>query len=193
MLVGKYVALRALEPSDLFQMQEWRNNEAMRRYYREYRELSMYDQEVWYKYTCCGNRDYCMFGITFYNEEQHRDHAPLQGQLLGICGLTNINWVLRSAELSFYIGFDNLYCDKTYAPDAVNIMLQYSFDTLNMHKVWAEIYNFDEQKNTLFKIMGFNKDAELRDNAFDKGCYSNSFIYSLLEQEYKSSSALVCK
>ena len=188
MLAGKTIALRALEPKDLAQMQIWRNNADMRCFYREYRELSMYDQEAWYKNICCGNQNYCMFGIVLSLEEKGGTlrNAPAPGQLLGVCGLTNIHWVLRSAELSFYIGFEDLYCDDVYAPDAVAVMLRYAFGALNMHKAWAEIYDFDERKKTLIETMGFHKDGEIRDNAFDNGRYSNAIIYSMLESEYRT-------
>lgn len=186
MLAGNIVTLRTLEPEDLPQLLIWRNNAAIRRYYREYRELTMYDQEVWYKAVCCGNRNFCMFGITYAPKtEDTTALRPDTGQLIGVCGLTNINWVLRSAELSFYIGWRDLYCEDEYAMDAVNILFQYTFDVLNMHKIWAEIYDFDEQKKKACPALGMRLDSVLRDTAFDGGRYYNSLIYSLLEDEYR--------
>ena len=183
MILGEVIGLRALEYNDLAQLQIWRNNERMRRYYREYRELSLGDQEAWYKAICCDNRNFCMFGITAL----HTGEAPpvASGRLLGVCGLTNINWVIRSAEISFYIGHDDLYVDATFAPDAVRTLCRYAFRTQNMHKVSAEIYHFDTSKKTLFEKMSMHLDGVLRDNAFEDGEYHQSLIYSLLETEFR--------
>lgn len=183
MLTGNHIGLRAIEPDDLPRLQTWRNNVEMRKYYREYRELNMYDQENWFKNICCGNRNFCMFGIVAlppFSEE------PLEAPnaLIGVCGLTNIHWVLRSAELSFYIGARDLYVDATYAPEAVKILCRYAFKELNMHKVWAEIYAFDQSKTRLFESLGMHRDGVLRDNAFTDGRHHDSLIYSVLASEH---------
>ena len=46
MLLGEYTGLRAIEEDDLEQLLVWRNDPAMRRYFREYRELSMANQRA---------------------------------------------------------------------------------------------------------------------------------------------------
>jgi len=48
MIRGKRVRLRAIEPSDLEQLLLWRNRPDFRRYFREYRELSIAHQQKWY-------------------------------------------------------------------------------------------------------------------------------------------------
>lgn len=183
MIFGEVIGLRALEYSDLEQLQIWRNNEQMRRYYREYRELSHCDQEAWYKAICCGNRNFCMFGIAALHD--CKEWSVASGQLLGVCGLTNINWVIRSAEISFYIGHRDLYVDDTFAPDALRTLCRYAFRALNIHKIWAEIYHFDTSKKTLFEKMSMHLDGTLRDSAFEDGAYHHALIYSLLETEFR--------
>ena len=191
MLKGTYVGLRALEFSDLPQLQLWRNNAAMRRYYREYRELNLCDQERWFNDICCGNRNFCMFGIVLLTRapaERTDDALNVElGSLIGVCGLTNIHWVLRSAELSFYIGASDLYVDGTYAPEAAQLLCGYAFNSLNMHKIWAEIYEFDERKIALFEQMRMHRDGRLRDNSFENGAYHDSLVFSLLRSEFSHS------
>ena len=192
MLQGNIVSLRALEREDLKLLLPWRNKSSMRRFYREYRELNMADQEAWYTSICCNNRNFCMFGI-IYNPQSVQpvrlDHAtPQPSELIGVCGLTNINWVLRTAELSFYIGYNDLYCDDEYAQDTVLVLMNYGFNILNMHKIWAEIYEVDTAKKRLFDKLEFHQDAILRDNAFDQGVYFNSLVYSVLDSEFVTSS-----
>lgn len=183
MLEGRITFLRALEHSDLRQLRDWRNNAQMRRNFREYRELNMHDQEQWFNNICCGNKKYCMFGIVSRNEIYTDNNKIGAGELIGVCGLTNIDWLIRSAELSFYIGADDIYADDIIAKDSVEIMINYAFDSLNLNKVWAELYDFDFKKIQILESLKMKRDGELRDNAFDNGCYHNSYIYSLLRSE----------
>jgi len=45
--MGEKVGLNTIEKSDLSQLRDWRNRPEFRKYFREYRELSMCDQEKW--------------------------------------------------------------------------------------------------------------------------------------------------
>lgn len=189
MLTGIQTGLRALEREDLGQLLIWRNNASMRRYYREYRELNMWDQERWFAEICCGNRNFCMFGIVALAEGAatgaERSVTAAAGELIGAGGLTNINWISRSAELSFYIGANEAYVDAVYAPEAARLLCDYAFDCLNLHKVWAEIYDFDQAKIGLVESMRMRKDGVLRDNVFAEGGHHDSYVYSLLRAEYR--------
>ena len=49
MLKGKYVTIRAIEKDDLPHLLEWRNKPEYRKYFREFRELSMVQQHSWYE------------------------------------------------------------------------------------------------------------------------------------------------
>ena len=49
MIKGKKVGLRAVEKEDLLVLRDWRNNPEFRKHFREVRELSLTDQEAWFK------------------------------------------------------------------------------------------------------------------------------------------------
>ena len=74
---------------------------------------------------------------------------------MGACGLCYIDWINRNADFSIYIGKDDLYIDEKYAIDAAQLMMKYGFEELNLHRLWAEIYNFDELKKIMFDKLGF--------------------------------------
>ena len=175
MIAGTVTGLRAVERTDLPLLKNWRNNESMRRFYREYRELNLPMQEAWFDSLQRPGCPHLMFVIENIDS----------GEALGVCGLTNINWVNRSAELSFYIGYKDLYVDETFAPDTLGALCNYAFSCLNMHKVWAEIYAFDERKkHILGTIFRFHMDGRLRDNAFVDGTYHDSLVFSLMREEF---------
>ena len=176
MIKGKDVGLRALEAEDLILLRNWRNITSFRKNFREHRELSMANQEAWFNKTINNPNDF-MFVI-----EDLKTAEPL-----GACGLLYTNWIIRSADFSFYIGYDNLYIDEKYAFDAANLLINYGFKDLNLNKIWMELYEFDEKKIEFFtKKFDFKVDGKLRQNAFSDGKYWDSYIISLLSVDHKT-------
>lgn len=175
MITGKLVGLRAIEKEDLKTLRDWRNIPSLRRNFREYRELSLQNQEKWYENLHHTNDVNFMFMI-----ERLTDHSPL-----GACGLLYTNWLLRAADFSLYIGFEGSYIDRHgYAKEAALLLLEYAFNSLNLNKVWMELYEFDTTKMQLFtEELGFKKDGILRDNCFEDGRYWNSYIISLTRKD----------
>jgi RimJ/RimL family protein N-acetyltransferase len=174
MLRGKYTGLRAIESGDLSQLLEWRNRPEYRRYFREHRELSMDNQQEWFEKTVTGDPATRMFSI-----------VELAGdRLLGACGLCYINWVDRNADFSIYIGADDLYIDKRIAPDAGRALIKYAFKELGIHRLWAEIYDFDEPKKEMFDQLAFSLDGRHRQTHWAEGSWHDSLFYSLLDFEY---------
>jgi hypothetical protein len=177
MLRGEKIQLRAVEREDLARMRDWRNLPELRRNFREFRDLNLVNQEQWFTRISASATDF-MFMV-----ERVADLEPI-----GVAGLVYVSWVLRSADLSLYIGANDMYIDGPggYAEDATRTLIRYAFGNLNLHKVWTELYSFDAKKVELFTRLGFHHDGVLRDNAFEDGRYHDSYIYSLLETEVKS-------
>lgn len=174
MLKGKLAALRAIERSDLAQLLEWRNRPEFRRYFREHRELNGEQQAMWFEKVVNGDPSTRMFSIV--------DLAT--GKLLGACGLCYIDWVNRSADFSIYIGDEGRYIDNVYAPDAARILLDYAFLELGLHRVWSEIYDFDESKKALFQDLKFVLDGRHRQTHWAEGKWHDSLFFGLLSDEH---------
>jgi hypothetical protein len=179
MITGNKVGLRAIEQEDLIYLRDWRNLEGFRRNFREVRELSLKDQEKWFESLLLSRDKNFMFGII----------DLMNNELIGACGLLYINWVIRSADFSFYIGKDNLYIDDAgKAEDASRLLINYGFNTLNLHKIWMELYEFDFKKIDFFtNKFSFEKDGILRDNCFEDGKYWDSVIISLIRSKRQKS------
>jgi RimJ/RimL family protein N-acetyltransferase len=176
MLTGEHVGLRAIEPDDLQQLMDWRNRPEFRRFFREYRELGMTEQRAWFEKTVIADHRTLMFAIT------ERD----SGRLLGATGLCFIDWVNRNCDISIYIGADDAYIDDRFAPDTARVLLDYGFDELCMHRIWAEIYAFDERKRAFFEALGFKLDGVHREHHFAEGEWHDSLFFAILEGEWRA-------
>jgi RimJ/RimL family protein N-acetyltransferase len=175
MLKGEHVGLRAIETSDLPQLLEWRNRPDYRRYFRETRELSASHQDRWFQDIVMDSPSIRMFAIERLSD----------GRMLGACGLCYINWTNRNSDLSIYIGADDLYIDDLYAPDAARTLIQYGFNELGLHRIWAEIYAIDAPKQKLLSGLGFTLDGRHRENHWTEGGWVDSLFYGLLQGEEK--------
>jgi len=175
MISGKKVGLRAVERDDLQLLRDWRNIPGFRRNFREIRELNMANQELWFEKSCVNNPNDFMFIIEDLET----------GEPIGAAGLLYINWIIRSADFSFYIGRNEVYVDDSgIAAEAARLLIDYGFQNLNLNKIWMELYEFDRSKRNFFKDeFDFNQDGVLRQNCFEDGRYWDSVIISLLRED----------
>ena len=175
MIKGIKVGLRAVEKEDLPFLRDWRNIAEFRKCFREVRELSLTDQEIWFDSLQKTKHINYMFTIVDLETQKP----------IGAGGLLYINWVIRSADFSFYIGASNRYIGNDgIAKEAAQLLIDYGFNTLNLNKMWMELYEYDTLKLDFFqKEFNFQQDGLLRDNCFEDGKYWNSHIISLINAE----------
>ncbi len=176
MIKGNLTGLRAVEKEDLPILRDWRNNDNFRKHFREIRELSLYNQDKWIEKTNNSPGDF-MFVIVNLKT----------GKPIGAAGLLYTNWIIRSSDFSFYIGEGDKYIDdEGYALDAAKTLIKYGFNVLNLNKIWMELYEFDTMKLDFFLgSLGFEKDGKLRQNCFADGKYWDSYLISLISEDYK--------
>lgn len=177
MIKGNLVGLRAVEKEDLHFFRDWRNITDFRKNFREIRELSLADQDAWFNSLQQTKQINFMFTVIRLS-----DNKPI-----GAAGLLYTNWIIRSADFSFYIGEDNSYIDDLgYADEAAELLINYGFYNLNLNKIWMELYEFDDKKLDFFQNkFTFKVDGKLRSNCFENGQYFDSYIISLLSDEYR--------
>ena len=127
MIEGKHISLRALEEEDLGTLKKWRNDKRNRIHTREYRLLNMINQKDWFESIHKDNPPkIIMFGVT-----------NKKGNLIGISGLTYIDWKNKHAEISIILSLDDWQKTKE-AKDTISLLMNYGFGELNMHRLWVE-------------------------------------------------------
>lgn len=177
MIKGEIIGLRAVEEKDLDQLKDWRNITSFRKNFREVRELNSVNQDSWLKTTNSSSND---FMFVFENLSTN--------EIIGAGGLLYINWIIRSADFSFYIGWKEKYIDNDgFAKEATELLISYGFNNLNLNKIWMELYEFDTAKLDFFmNKFNFKLDGVLRDNCFEEGKYWNSKIISLTKNDFNN-------
>jgi len=172
LIEGKTINFRSLEAEDLRQLLDWRNSEFLRKTCREYLLLSMEHQKRWFDSLLKTPPDNIMFGV-----------ESKEGKLIGVCGLTWINWKNRNAEVSIYIG-EKEWQGKGAAADSLKTLVKYGFETLNLHRISAVIFQFNEPSIKLFTKCGFKFEGKHREAHYIDGKYWDEMIYGILRAEY---------
>ena len=174
MLEGNKVYLIKTQHSSIEQLRQWRNQPELRKYFREFREIGIEDQERWFHKI---EKDPNQFNFEIRDKKNKK--------LVGHCGLHYISWTNRTAEFGIYIG-DKTYRGRGYGSNALRTLIKYGFDELNMNRIWCEVYNNNDAL-PIYKHLGFVEEGILRQNYYSEGKYWDSHILSMLKEEFLTS------
>lgn len=169
------VRLEEIDEKNIEQLRVWRNNPQLRQYFREYRDITKDKQLEWYKSkgnNSSPNNIYFQISLDAAGTEE----------IIGCCGILNIDWRLRSGELSIFIARG--VQGQGYGKEALLKLMKYAFEEVNLHKFWGECYDSNSAIE-LYKKVGFTVDGICRDTWYHNGRYGNSFMFSILEDEWK--------
>lgn len=172
MLHKNGITLGTISRDSIRWMQDQRNNPVLRQYFREWKDISSYQQNKWYE--SLGNNS---------NDNHVYFQMLIENTLVGCCGLLYIDWRLRSAELSFFVarGFGS----RDFKEKALTMLLDYGFNQMRLHKVWAEVYDTNPDINLYREVCKFTDDGISRHSYLQNGNYRNSVIMSVLENEWR--------
>ena len=172
MFEGKNVNLRSLEIDDLGILKKWRNDKITRNHTREYRLLNMINQKHWFETIHKDNPPkFLMFGVT-----------DKRKKLVGVCGLTYIDWKNRHCEISIILYLKNWQKTKE-AKETISLLINYGFGELNMRRLWVEIFDTVPENIKLFESLNFHREGILRDKLWRQKKWHNSYIYSKLSTD----------
>lgn len=160
--------LKALDFADIETIRHWRNRPEIMRWCRQTSPISDRQQKEWF-------------------EAQHADPSiqmfkiMVEGQIVGVCGLTSINMVSRHAEFSLYTAPE--YQRRGYARKALSTLFGFGFYSLNLNQIWGETLNGNHAAR-LFESLGMRADGTRRAFYFKDGQYIDAHLYSVLKDEY---------
>ena len=164
------IFLNPIEESMLPSLKTYRNKYDTRRWCRQIGLLSDFDQNRWYKKI---NNDPTikMFGIV----------EDLSGYLIGVCGLTSIDFINRHAEFSCYIEPD--FRLRGYSEDALYLLFGFGFGELNLNLIWGETFEHNPARK-LFAKIGMIEEGIRRDFYYKEGEYINAVLISIKKSEF---------
>ena len=107
----------------------------------------------------------------------------LSGELIGDCGLREINWVSRKADLFITIG-DKSYWGRGYGTDTVKILLRIAFEKLNLNSVWLTTLATNQRAIKCYEKCGFERQGLFRQNSFVRGKFVDVVPMGILREDW---------
>ena len=175
MLVGQQVTLRGLELTDAEEIINHFNDMEVRRFLLSVTPFSIQEEEDWIRRFWDLRRkgiEY-VFGIEL-NEPK---------RLIGMCGLEGVSAVHRRAELGIAI-FNKDYWGKGLGTEAVQLLLHYGFNILNLHCIWLAVFENNKRAQRVYEKVGFQRAGKRRKVIFRNGRYLDMYLYDILAEEY---------
>ncbi len=105
-------------------------------------------------------------------------------ELIGVVGLKNVSAKNKKAEVGYWIGQD--FWKKGYGTEAVTMIVEYAFNKLNLHKLEALTFTFNEASVKILEKLGFVREGLFRDHVFHKEDFADDLFYGLLKRDYQS-------
>lgn len=174
-LDSRQVDLKPLDIANIYKHFEWNNDP----------ELNYLDSEMPYEEESFGDFKRRFDHMLYHPNPSIRDfeiHTE-DGTLIGLAYIANINPHHRHATIGVTLG-DRAYWGKGYGRATLRKLLAHCFEDLNLHRVSAETFEYNDAWRRLVVWAGFSKEGVARDYLHRDGEYWDKEVYALLEPEY---------
>jgi RimJ/RimL family protein N-acetyltransferase len=106
------------------------------------------------------------------------------GKLIGYASLTFTD--PQRLQVTFSVGLNRTYQRQGFALEAVEALLGFCFEAVNLHRVagWCDIRNAAACR--LLEKVGLRREGEFLKNRWVQGEWTNSVWYAALQEEYLS-------
>ena len=163
--------LKPLSRTDCQKVRVWRNSD-MRPWRTPYR-LTKQMQNGFFK------------NIVNDRNSNHRYFGVWESQLVGMAGLTYIQWENSLAEITLII--DPVKQNQGLGERAVDLILDYAYNTLNLKTVFGEAYlsnpAVDFWKKVVDRYQGYS--TMLPDRKYWSGKFWDSLYFSVSKENFK--------
>ena len=176
MYTGKLVRLREYRREDIPLAQAYLNDHETRSFLnpRVSYPYTLADEEKWFEKNSANNDTY-----DFAIETLDR------GKYIGGCGINAIDWKVGKAEVGIFIG-DKDYWGKGYGADAMEVLVRFCFDQMNINKISLHVFSFNERARLCYEKCGFSVEGVLRREIYANGQYHDDIAMGLLRSEWEA-------
>lgn len=102
--------------------------------------------------------------------------------LVGTCGIFPADDVYRnSAEVGYWLGQD--YWGQGIALQALNLLVDYGFNTLGMHRIYASVFEPNTASAKVLQKAGFIHEGTRRQSVYKNGQHLNELLFAKLKND----------
>jgi diamine N-acetyltransferase len=172
-LIGEKIYLRPLERGDAAVIAPWFNDQDVMRTMLSFRPMSVGAEEAWIADHAKG--DDIIVGIALRETDE----------LIGSTGLHHIDQRNRHASFGIVIGRKDRW-NQGIGTEATRLIVDYGFATLNLHRVWLHVYEFNERAVKAYERAGFKREGVLREDCYREGHYWNTIAMGIIRSDWEA-------
>lgn len=176
MLSTPTVRLRPLDKSDVPLFAAWLSDEEVILNLGMYMPMSLGDEEAWYENQMKQDAVKRPLTIEINTDQGWRP--------IGNCGLMDLNWRVRCAELGIFIG-DKRCWNQGYGTQAMRLLVGHGFATLNLNRIYLRVVSTNARAIRVYEKVGFVHEGCQRAADYKNGQYIDLLMMSLLRSEWK--------
>jgi len=168
------LSLAPLDSTDVAVIRVWRNDYRIWRWCRQTDLISDVDQKSWFEaQAACPS-------IRMYKLELKTGSFS---EIVGVCGLTSIDWLNRRAEFSLYIAPERQR--RGYADAGLRLLLSHAFKNFGLHQIWGETFA-NNPAAVIFSRLGFKHDGTRRQFYWKDGAFLDAHLISITSEEWRA-------
>ena len=171
MMDGTYIRLTPLSSSHLTLTREWANDPNLMRLLDRARPVMEQEHEAWYAQLHT-HKDQVHFAIETQKDSIH----------IGNVWLVDIDSRHHRAELRIVMG-NTQYHGKGFGTEAIQLLCDYAFRRLNLHKIYAYVLSINPPARHAFEKASFKLEGELRADRWLDDRYIDVFLMGRLRDE----------
>ncbi len=171
-IIGKRIYLSPINTEEVDSYLKWMNNKAVAIDFGQYHRLVSSKSDMKWLYEP--------------SSDMHRyAMVLLDGDvLIGSISLHNIDHLNRNAFIGIFIG-DEEYRSKGYGAEAIRLILNYGFKTMNLHHIMLTVHADNCAGIACYKKVGFQETGRLREWVFKDGKYIDKIYMGIMESEFE--------
>ncbi len=176
-MVGKRCYLSPLDPEDVEKYVIWLNDMEVAQYLTvAYHTISrVVERKTLEKF--------CRQGDHFAIVDGKSD------ELIGGCGLLNLDHINRIAEVGIFIG-EKSYWNRGYGEEALRLLLDYGFNILNLNNIMLNVHAFNTRAIRCYRKIGFKEIGRRRRAKRIQGTSYDIIYMDVLAEEFTGGSFL---
>ncbi|MHA1104519.1 MAG: GNAT family N-acetyltransferase [Promethearchaeota archaeon] len=176
MIKGKRIKFAPLKREYIDIFLKWFNDPEITQYLIMYKPLTRDFEEEWFD-ALKDKEDAVYFSIFFIGIEG-------SDKIIGNCAIQNINSKNRACSCGITIG-EKEYQNKGYGTEAMELLVKYGFNTLNMNRIELSVYDFNIRAFSTYQKVGFLEEGRKRQARYHNGKYQDEIIMAILREDWE--------
>jgi len=180
--------LRAAERTDIPMFVRWISDPEVTQHLLIRLPLSLAEEEIWFEHMLARPAAQHVYVV-----EAKVDSAPGSAEPqwvpIGNTAFIDIMDIDRCAEVGIMLG-EKTWWNKGYGTETMRAMLRHGFETLNLHRIWLQVFADNKRGMRAYEKAGFRHEGIFREAHYQAGKYHDVFLMSVLRQEWDSTTKL---